>query len=59
MKKSDFVQPPIWEIDEPGKSKVLVILVSQPPVNKCLITNIYWDPDLGKPVFEYDDTPQP
>jgi len=34
-----------------------VIIVSLPPVGKCRILNIYWDPETEKAVFEYDDQP--
>jgi len=34
------------------------ILVSAPPKGKCLVTNLYVDPDTGKLILEYEDTPQ-
>jgi hypothetical protein len=34
-----------------------VILVSNPPVGMCRILNVYWNPETGKAVFEYEDTP--
>ena len=30
---------------------------SKPPSGKCKINNIYVDPDLGKQITEYDDSP--
>jgi len=35
-----------------------VLLISQPPAGKCRIVNVYWDPELQRAVFEYDDTPE-
>ena len=28
-----------------------------PPTGKCQVTNLYVDPDTGRLVVEYDDTP--
>ena len=32
---------------------------SNPPTGKCKVLNIYVDPDTGKLVIEYEDTPAP
>jgi hypothetical protein len=34
-----------------------VLLISDPPPGACRILNIYWNPELGKAIFEYEDTP--
>ena len=34
-----------------------VVIVSVPPNGKYKVTNIYVDPDTGRTVVEYDDTP--
>ena len=36
-----------------------VILCSIPPSGKCKVINVYWDPQLERAVFEYDDEPEP
>uniref|UniRef100_A0A6M3M3X1 Uncharacterized protein n=1 Tax=viral metagenome TaxID=1070528 RepID=A0A6M3M3X1_9ZZZZ len=36
-----------------------IILVSIPPSGNCKIVNVYYDPDIQKAVFEYEDTPSP
>ncbi len=32
-------------------------LLSQPPLGKCKVINIYVDPETGKLVIIYEDTP--
>ncbi len=34
-------------------------VVSNPPAGKHKVTNIYWDPVIGKVAVEFDDAPQP
>lgn len=34
------------------------LVASTPPVSKCKVTNLYVDPETGKLVVEYDNTPQ-
>ena len=33
------------------------LLVSKPPSGKCKVINIYVDPDTGKTIVEYENTP--
>lgn len=42
---------------EPAIKKITV--ESLPPTGKFKVVNLYVDPDTGKCVVEYDDTPQP
>jgi hypothetical protein len=39
------------------KSVTEYILISDPPPGKMKITNMYYDPDVGKIVVKYDDNP--
>ena len=46
-------------IFEDGTEQRTAGMVSKPPSGKCRITNLYVDPDTGKVVVEYEDTPVP
>ena len=52
-----FLQELREKILSPSGVSPYVILVSDPPIGKCKITNFYYDPAIDKVVWEYDDQP--
>lgn len=55
LTQSEWESAGLHQID--GNPALDVIVVSNPPSGKCKILNMYYDPDIGKAVFQYEDTP--